>query len=127
MTITDATGPRSGITNGIEWKVLLSPLGSSANAYAHLPEGHPWRDKGYDDIPVEVHGGLTYGNNDGWIGFDTAHAWDIWSDEALAEIGGENRYRMSFGRDDWDIDWTLARVVAEAESLAAQVAAAVSA
>lgn len=126
MSITESTGLASGVTDGIEWKILLSPLGLGANGYARVPEGHEWHDKGYDDIPVEIHGGLTYGCREGWIGFDTAHAWDIWSDDALAEIGGENRYRMSFSRDAWDTYWTLALVIAETEKLARQVASAVS-
>jgi hypothetical protein len=50
------------------------------NGYVHLPPGHPWFGKGYDDIHCDVHGGLTFseGTQTDWvIGFDTAHAWDI--------------------------------------------------
>lgn len=54
--------------------------------YVGLPKDHPCFGKGYDDIGVNVHGGLTYARNhlDGrddediwWVGFDCAHAGDI--------------------------------------------------
>ena len=58
------------------------------NGYVRLPKEHPCFGKGYDDIDVNVHGGLTYSDSyfpthtnntpDGywWLGFDTGHAWD---------------------------------------------------
>jgi hypothetical protein len=58
-----------------------------------VPPGHPAHGKGYDEIDVEVHGGLTYaeacsgaichvpapGETDEvhWLGFDCGHAWDV--------------------------------------------------
>lgn len=64
------------------------------NGYVVIPPNHPCHGKDYDDIPVSVHGGLTYSvsisaenlsfdpcldNSDigSWlVGFDTAHAGD---------------------------------------------------
>lgn len=75
------------------------------NGYILLPKEHPWYGKDYDNIPVNIHGGLTFGEkfnyeyfpkwiedrnfygdinldnykefNDYWIiGFDTAHSGD---------------------------------------------------
>lgn len=56
------------------------------NGYVRIPEGHEYYEKTYDDIPVNVHGGLTFGDHvfgkdkyfsDGyWVGFDTAHYGD---------------------------------------------------
>ena len=56
------------------------------NGYVRIPEGHEYYDKNYDDIPVSVHGGLTFSDHvfensknftDGyWVGFDTAHYGD---------------------------------------------------
>ncbi len=56
------------------------------NGYVRIPEGHPYYEKNYDDIPVDVHGGLTVSDHifengkhfsDGyWVGFDTAHYGD---------------------------------------------------
>ena len=55
------------------------------NGYVRIVEGHPFYGMDYMDIPVSVHGGITFGNHimddsrwpDGyWIGFDTAHHSD---------------------------------------------------
>lgn len=63
--------------------------------YVGVPPGHPWHGKGYDDVNVDVHGGLSYARpcqEDGlvchvplpgkpadvhWLGFDCGHAFDI--------------------------------------------------
>ena len=86
----------SGVENGIEW--FTSPAGNWVNGYVRVPEGHPWYKmatrlpsyKGYGEIDKIVGekglggnliGGaqeLTYSNEDGWIGFDTAHYYDYW-------------------------------------------------
>ena len=80
------------------------------NGYVLIPPNHPYYEKHYDDIPVYVHGGLTFSeklsnlNHDNWlelfemlekendntdywvVGFDTAHAGDSihnWTKEAV--------------------------------------------
>jgi len=68
------------------------------NGYVRICEGHPFYGKEYDEIPVDVHGGLTYSAltvDDGkfftkgfWIGFDTAHHSDTllkWPKDAVYE------------------------------------------
>ncbi|WP_178914064.1 hypothetical protein [Furfurilactobacillus rossiae] len=48
--------------------------------YVELPSKHPYYGSDYEDIPVDVHGGLTYAmqNEEYWeIGFDCAHLGDI--------------------------------------------------
>lgn len=50
--------------------------------YVSVPEGHNCFGKGYDDVNVEVHGGLTYSRDMGvkgnwWLGFDCVHAGDL--------------------------------------------------
>lgn len=54
--------------------------------YVELPSSHKHYKKSYDDIDVDVHGGLTFANDhlpgkqptDKWvIGFDCAHAGDL--------------------------------------------------
>ncbi len=49
--------------------------------YLRLPSNHRFYKTAYDDIPVHVHGGLTFSQldeNDNWvIGFDTAHFGDL--------------------------------------------------
>lgn len=81
-----------------------------ANGYVAVPKGHPFFGKGYDDVNVSVHGGLTFatsGSNiaknlpetqvlegniqnldDNWwvFGFDTCHYMDNlenWPREAV--------------------------------------------
>jgi hypothetical protein len=60
--------------------------------YASVKPGHPDYGKGYEDVEVEVHGGLTYAaacrghlchvpqpgepDNVWWFGFDCGHAFD---------------------------------------------------
>jgi hypothetical protein len=70
------------------------------NGYVIIPPGHPAHGKHYDEIDVDVHGGLTLSGpaidweyipegtpEDHWIfGFDTAHYGDSlenWSEEAV--------------------------------------------
>lgn len=110
-----------------------------------------WGDRevndGYDALDdIEIHGGLTYGPDDeGWVGFDTGHAWDDWSDEILeayirprseqawqhflhlqAVVGKDmwpsGRLSRTHGlHDAWNIDWTMERLETEVESLAVQI------
>ena len=57
------------------------------NGYVRIPDGHEFNGMEYMDIPVNVHGGLTFGSDieEGdyldfskgfWVGFDTAHHSD---------------------------------------------------
>jgi len=66
----------------------LSGLGNFYTAYVGIPEDHVAAGLSYDDVPVDVHGGLTYGRDelaevdeDGekpvkWFGWDYNHATD---------------------------------------------------
>lgn len=54
--------------------------------YVGVPDTHEYHGKDYDDVPVEVHGGLTYASDraprkdpDGlwYLGFDCAHCGDL--------------------------------------------------
>ena len=54
-----------------------------ANGYVAIPKGHPWYGMQYNDIPCDIHGGLTFSrscnifDSEYWmIGFDTAHLGD---------------------------------------------------
>lgn len=111
----------------------------------------PWNRQyhvGYDILQdIAVHGGLTYWDQDGWIGFDTGHAWDDWPDEELERFlntpenqpswrklnyywdllgrdswpSGRMGRQAGLERDSWDIDWTMGKLEREVEELAAQV------
>lgn len=120
------------------------------NGYVQLPPRHPWRMRDYDEIPVEVHGGLTFGHHrsienrefglrregrtaadtGGWVGFDTMHAWDHWPDDELPmpaqRINRETvMYRQLMREmhtgDRFTVTWTLERLRAEVEHLAEQI------
>lgn len=111
-------------SSGILGYIWRGPLGALCG-YARLPTGHPWIDLGYDDIPAEVHGGLTFkGPRDPdphavWVGFDTAHFLDYVPGMAklLASIPGAD---LDLGETYWTIDM----VKAEIEDLANQIVAA---
>jgi hypothetical protein len=110
-----------GVEDGIEWCIITAPFWGTVNGYALLPEGHPWREldlqsSDYDKGP-DVHGGITYGPSDGWVGFDTAHSGDVWPGSDMP----------TYGPSDYDRTWTVDLVADEARNLARQIAAAVSA
>lgn len=90
--------------HGFKCRVIAIKLSyySSCNGYVAIPKGHPSYGKDYDDIDVDVHGGVTYAkfgcdepvmgeilrpNSElYWIGFDTLHAMDSiekWPVEAV--------------------------------------------
>lgn len=76
-----------------------SPSSGAWCGYVGVPNDHPAHGKSYDEVEVDVHGGLTYGNTcddeateeNGlchvplpgrphdvfWLGFDCAHSMDL--------------------------------------------------
>lgn len=70
---------------GLKCKVMQ--CGFSINGYVELKKKHPYFGKEYDDVNVDVHGGLTYGEQEGDVfvlGFDTAHGFSgTWSQERV--------------------------------------------
>lgn len=100
-----------GTEDGIDWATVRAPIYGAVNGYVRIPEDHPWHGLGYDDIDVEVHGGLTYAN-EGWVGFDTLHAGDYWPGSP---------YRL-----EGDRHWTAEQVAEETRALARRVAEAVA-
>jgi hypothetical protein len=110
-------GPWQTEPDRLEWRHAGLPClatrgpGGHWCGYVAVPPGHPCHGKPYDDVDVDVHGGLTYakrceghichvpkpGEPDEvwWLGFDTCHAGDyapafsarlrqigLWFDEA---------------------------------------------
>jgi len=69
------------------------------NGYVGLPKWHPWFNLHYDDIPVDIHGGLTYADFDDetglWIiGFDTHHHQDNMTNCSFEYVKGETHSLM---------------------------------
>lgn len=109
--------------------------------YVGVPAGHPWHGKDYDDVPADVHGGLTYadqcqegdpehgichvpesGRPDDvwWLGFDCAHLGDeVPEMESVRREAGVSR--LSRGEVYRDVT----HVRGQCEALARQAIAAV--
>ena len=81
-----------GEHSDFEWMTVHNGIGYRCG-YVRVPVNHPWHGKHYDDLSVDIHGGLTFaepdkpcdGNrpdNAWWLGFDCAH-YDDASDPSL--------------------------------------------
>lgn len=107
-------GPWDSEPDKVQWTDPVTGLACLVNrggagawcGYVGLPPGHPWRELHYDDIPADIHGGLTYGpskclgkichevegeDDVRWIGFDCAHAGDGAPGEFGFYLGGHYR------------------------------------
>jgi hypothetical protein len=53
-------------------------FGGFLNGYVAIPANHPYWTKIYEDMDIDCHGGLTFGecSDRHWIGFDCAHSHD---------------------------------------------------
>lgn len=126
MSIDDISPVKEGISHGIPWRVLASPIAFTWNGYIRLPANHPWRILEDWRIPTDVHGGITYGPDwDGWVGFDTCHA-----DDSTLMLDGTDMDAdlrtfcdlMGIPAPESPHRWTCEEVVAETRRLAHQAA-----
>lgn len=71
----------------LDFNYYILSLGTHPTAYIKIPKNHKYYNKDYDEIDIDVHGGLTYSKHylytseneklDGWfIGWDYAHLGD---------------------------------------------------
>jgi hypothetical protein len=104
---------------GYEAEVLATSMGHRCG-YVTVPEGHSCAGKDYNDLDVDVHGGLTYAL-DNQFGFDCAHFYDAKDPELMSE-----EYRKIYER--WpsmrELDGTVKTLefcVKQCEKLAAQL------
>ena len=118
----------TGEEAGLRWGIALSPRKVAVNGYVQLSFAHPLYEKFFDpdfdyldDLNVDAHGGVTYFNY-AIIGFDTMHYRDVWTNEALAEVGGENDSRFPPILISDSIYWTKASVIEETKRLARDLA-----
>lgn len=98
---------------GVRIVVLRSTF--SMNVYLGVPTDHPLAGFGYDDIPLDCHGGLTFSSEGTdkilpkgyyWYGYDYAHSGDYaWYDSGTSDFIGEN-----------DKKWSLKEIVDDAWS-----------
>lgn len=103
---------------GYEAEVLTMPMGHRCG-YVTVPDGHPCAGKDYDELDVEVHGGLTFGHG-AKFGFDCAHFYDAKDPELMSD-----EYRKIYETwprfDEGGTVRTLEFCVAQCERLAAQL------
>lgn len=101
------------------------------NGYVQIPPELPLGRETVEDV-MDSHGGVNYGpDDDGWIGFDTAHLRDYWApddlishfDDALAMQFAAFQREMA-ERNGGGRRWTMAKLRTETEKLAQQVAVA---
>ena len=99
--------------NGIKIAIVACK-GSYYTAYFGVPKDHPLaKVKSYDDLPLNVHGGLTYASGESkllsndffWYGWDYAHAGD--------RTYFDNLPREFLEEKDGEHDWTLLEVETE--------------
>ena len=98
--------------------------GSALCGYVRVSADHPDAKLDYDDVDVDVHGGLTFRcktpDGGAWFGFDCAHVsdWFGFGDIAVVDEGGVSPLLSEHpGRI-----WTTDEVAEETERLAEQFA-----
>lgn len=128
------------IEDGVRCLVMRGP--SSWNAYIGIPKDHPLAGFGYEDIPISVHGGLTFARSgEGepigwpedryWYGWDYGHAGDCCSynhDPRITSDAGRELCRLA--EKHWTADdvkreisealWEFNKLVKLAEKIAAK-------
>lgn len=116
--------------------ILRNTFLGTLSGYVAVPKEHPFFEKDYDELPVSVHGGLTYGDTSlggiekdvfpdplYWFGFDTAHGGDIWPYEPTYEIKGEQVAPFAIS-NSWpgntykDFNYVKEQVISLADQLA---------
>lgn len=127
--------------NGVECAISPSPMGGM-NGYIQIPKDarqssgppspeHHWLSAEDLEDSLHCHGGITYGpDEEGWLGFDTGHAGDLWPEHIVEEwkdptiwpTGVKDLYAIQREyRQPWTIDWTFEKLREEVKNLAEQV------
>lgn len=113
---------------GLKCAVVLAREHGHRCGYVRVPPNHSQYGLHYDEVNVEVHGGLTFGKNepcsheDGvgfWFGFDCAHCEDSSYEPGFIPEVLSNLYRKY---PEYGHYWTLDEVIVETERLAEQLA-----
>ena len=106
---------------GFTCRVLDGPF-HHYNGYIAVPKTHSAYGKNYSDLSIDVHGGLTFGEQGGtgnkewpdpelwWFGFDTSHCSD------------RIEYHSGDISNPGGIRWTVEMVARECERMAEQFA-----
>ena len=115
---------------GLRAVVIMTELGHRCG-YVGVPSEHKLFGVDYDEVDVEVHGGLTYSSGISeypvedsklwWLGYDCAHLGDQVVPEYIAAQKEKYPDKSFMWRDDMGIHRTLAYCERECESLAEQL------
>jgi hypothetical protein len=106
---------------GLKATVIATDMGHRCG-YVSVPKDHPWHGKTYDEVGLDVHGGLTYaGMRDDlwWFGYDCAHLGDARDPELMSDE--YKSIRIMLVNFDGDTVKTLDFCVNECEAMAAQL------
>lgn len=109
--------------------VVVQPMGHRCG-YVQIPKDHPAAELQYEDIELDVHGGLTYGtiNSEGTVfGFDCGHSCDkpdmnlmSESSKQVYEKFRKPDYLFYLDKSDFATIKSLDFCVAECEKMAEQ-------
>jgi hypothetical protein len=115
---------------GLKCAVVLNREHEHRCGYVRVSPNHPEHGKDYNDVDVDVHGGLTFGgiepceHEDGqgfWFGFDCAHCDDMEYEPGFIPDRLKDLYEK-YSSIHGEHYWTLDEVVVETEKLAQQLA-----
>lgn len=122
---------REFVACGYHCLVVGTPMGHRCG-YVGIPIQHSFYGVDYDDIDIEVHGGLTFGDildshsSRGfevglyYLGFDCGHLDDGYDIELIKELRGEEAARVFESTNSGHV-WTTSEVETEVRRLAAQL------
>lgn len=104
---------------GYQATVKIMPQGHRCG-YVTLPDGHPCNGKDYNDLAIQVHGDLTYGDG-ATFGFNCAHCGDKPDMDLMSEDYRKihERYGTAFYLDIATVK-SLDFCIEQCESMAAQ-------
>jgi len=109
---------------GFKCLIVRQPESKHLCGYVGLPRWHPYYGRDYDDIDVDVHGGLTFsreGIGETWdkgfwyLGFDCAHGGDL--------IPGHTKFSKKLGLELGEVYRNIEYVRKETMQLAEQMTA----
>ena len=120
---------------GVRFIVMRGP--GALCAYAGIPENHPLAGHHYDDLPVQAHGGLTFGSKGEkdeawpvgfwWYGWDYGHKGDFsfyYLDDCLKDsliYHNINDHKWTVKEvvgDSWDALYDFKKLMKLAEAIA---------
>jgi len=139
-------GPWKNEPNRMEWMfkgfpcLIRRPTMGHLCGYVAIPLGHPYYQKNIDEIPLDVHGGITWASHSDqdlcfsnmcegidsfwWIGFDCGHAGDLIPGiynsrkENISNMKNPSKeFELSFLGTYRDIEYVKSQVESLAEQL----------